>query len=44
MLSTTGNYNAMLLYSAACCLVGPLLLLTLGRTPRFAALPMLTHP
>lgn len=44
MLSTTGNYNAMLLYSAACCLVGPLLLLTLGRTPRFAASPMLAHP
>ena len=44
MLSTTGNYNAMLFYSAACCIVGPLLLLTLGRTPRFAASPMLAHP
>lgn len=44
MLSTTGNYNAMLFYSAACCVVGPLLLLTLGRTPRFAASPMLAHP
>ena len=35
MLARTGSYNAMLVYSAACCLIGPLLLLTLGRVPHF---------
>lgn len=37
MLARTGSYTAMLVYSAACCLIGPLLLLTLGRVPRFTA-------
>lgn len=40
LLSRTGSYSAMLLYSMACCLVGPLLLLTLGRAPRFSAQPL----
>ncbi|MDB5982190.1 MAG: major facilitator superfamily mfs 1 [Pseudomonas sp.] len=35
MLSRTGDYTAMLMYCLACCVVGPLLLLTLGRVPRF---------
>ncbi|MEH6482974.1 MULTISPECIES: MFS transporter [Pseudomonas] len=43
LLATTGGYNAMLVYSAACCLVGPLLLLTLGRVPRFSAAPLPSH-
>jgi hypothetical protein len=37
MLARTGSYSAMLVYSAACCIIGPLLLLTLGRVPRFNA-------
>ncbi|MDB6141455.1 MAG: major facilitator superfamily mfs 1 [Pseudomonas sp.] len=37
MLSRTGDYTAMLIYCLACCVIGPLLLLTLGRVPRFAA-------
>ncbi|MEI9267490.1 MFS transporter, partial [Pseudomonas aeruginosa] len=35
LLSRTGSYSAMLTYTLACSLVGPLLLLTLGRVPRF---------
>jgi MFS family permease len=45
MLSQTGSYNGMLTYSLICCIVGPLLLLTLGRAPRFAvAQPLHAHP
>nr|WP_315243032.1 MFS transporter [uncultured Albidiferax sp.] len=33
LLRSTGGYSAMLLVCAACCVVGPLLLLTLGRYP-----------
>ncbi|WP_249674712.1 MFS transporter [Pseudomonas abieticivorans] len=43
LLARTGSYTAMLLYSAACCVIGPLLLLTLGRVPRFAAHALPTH-
>jgi MFS family permease len=35
MLSRSGDYSAMLMYCMVCCLIGPLLLLTLGRAPRF---------
>jgi MFS family permease len=38
LLARTGTYSAMLTYCTLCCLVGPALLLTLGRAPRFAAL------
>jgi hypothetical protein len=40
MLSRTGSYTSMLLYSMTCSLIGPLLLLTLGRAPHFAAQPI----
>ena len=43
LLARTGSYTAMLVYSAACCVVGPLLLLTLGRVPRFDAQPLPSH-
>lgn len=33
MYKASGNYAPMLVYSAACCVIGPLLLLTLGRMP-----------
>ncbi len=33
LLRSTGGYSAMLVVCAACCVVGPLLLLTLGRYP-----------
>ena len=33
LLRSTGGYSTMLLVCAACCVVGPLLLLTLGRYP-----------
>lgn len=36
MLSQSGSYTSMLIYSAACCMIGPLLLLTLGSVPRFS--------
>lgn len=35
MLSRSGDYSAMLVYCMVCCLIGPLLLLMLGRAPRF---------
>ncbi|HCI3965730.1 MFS transporter [Pseudomonas aeruginosa] len=44
LLSRTGSYSAMLTYTLACSLVGPLLLLTLGRVPRFVATPLAAHP
>jgi len=34
-LSQTGSYNLMLIYCLACSVIGPLMLLTLGRPPRF---------
>ncbi|HHQ2813391.1 MULTISPECIES: MFS transporter [Pseudomonas] len=43
LFARTGSYTAMLVYSAACCVVGPLLLLTLGRVPRFDAQPLPSH-
>lgn len=43
MLSRTGNYDAMLMYCLACCVIGPLLLLTLGRVPRFVEPPLSAH-
>jgi sugar phosphate permease len=43
MLSRTGDYSAMLMYCLACCVIGPLLLLTLGRVPRFVASPLSAH-
>ncbi|MDB6050813.1 MAG: major facilitator superfamily mfs 1 [Pseudomonas sp.] len=43
MLSRTGDYSAMLMYCLACCVVGPLLLLTLGRVPRFVAPALSAH-
>lgn len=43
LLSRTGTYSAMLVYCLACSLVGPLLLLTLGRVPRFASTPFAAH-
>lgn len=43
MLSRTGDYSAMLMYCLACCVIGPLLLLTLGRVPRFVAPPLSAH-
>jgi MFS family permease len=43
LLSRTGTYSAMLVYCLACSLVGPLLLLTLGRVPRFASTPLAAH-
>ncbi|WP_137822504.1 MFS transporter [Pseudomonas sp. D(2018)] len=43
LLSHTGTYSAMLVYCLACSLVGPLLLLTLGRVPRFASTPLAAH-
>lgn len=44
LLSRTGNYSAMLVYSLACSVIGPLLLLTMGRAPRFStpAIPVLS--
>lgn len=33
MYKASGNYAPMLAYSVACCVIGPLLLLTLGRMP-----------
>ena len=33
LLRSTGGYAAMLIVCAACCVIGPLLLLTLGRYP-----------
>lgn len=33
MYKASGGYSPMLAYSAACCVVGPLLLLTMGRMP-----------
>lgn len=33
LLRSTGGYAAMLMVCAACCVIGPLLLLTLGRYP-----------
>ncbi|ENT8437220.1 TPA: MFS transporter [Pseudomonas aeruginosa] len=44
LLSRTDSYSAMLTYTLACSLVGPLLLLTLGRVPRFVATPLAAHP
>ncbi|MBD1586135.1 MFS transporter [Pseudomonas typographi] len=43
LLSRTGSYSAMLVYSLACCVIGPLLLLTLGRVPRFASPAIAAH-
>ncbi|MEE1924567.1 MFS transporter [Pseudomonas sp. 148P] len=43
LLARTGSYTAMLVYSAACCVLGPLLLLTLGPVPRFNAQPLPCH-
>lgn len=43
LLSRTGTYSAMLMYCLVCSLVGPLLLLTLGRVPRFASTPIAAH-
>ncbi|MFV0926581.1 MFS transporter [Pseudomonas sp. 1239] len=43
LLARTGSYTAMLVYSAACCVVGPLLLLTLGRVPHFGTQPLPSH-
>ena len=40
LLSRTGSYSALLIYSLACSLIGPLLLLTLGRVPRFGFAPI----
>ncbi|MBP77539.1 MAG: MFS transporter [Pseudomonadales bacterium] len=34
-LSATGSYSSMLIYSVACTVLGPLLILTLGRAPNF---------
>lgn len=34
----------MLIYAIACSLIGPLLLLTLGRVPRFEPTPIAAHP
>ncbi|MBS7691902.1 MFS transporter [Pseudomonas lalucatii] len=39
LLSRTGSYSAMLVYSMACSVIGPLLLLTLGRAPHFGTQP-----
>ncbi|AMO77650.1 MFS transporter [Pseudomonas sp. R3.Fl] len=44
LLSRTGGYSAMLVYSLACSLIGPLLLLTLGSAPRFVSTPIASHP
>jgi len=44
MLSRTGSYSLMLTYAIACSLIGPLLLLTLGRVPRFEPTPIAAHP
>lgn len=44
LLSRTGSYSAMLTYTLACSLVAPLLLLTLGRVPRFVVTPLAAHP
>lgn len=44
MLSRSGDYSAMLMYCMACCLIGPLLLLMLGRAPRFHGAAMLAQP
>lgn len=44
MLSRAGDYSAMLVYCMACCLIGPVLLLALGRAPRFQHAPMLAQP
>ncbi|MCO6058542.1 MFS transporter [Pseudomonas sp. MOB-449] len=43
LLSRTGTYSAMLVYCLVCSLVGPLLLLTLGRVPRFVSTPIAAH-
>jgi len=44
LLSRTGSYSPMLIYAIACSLIGPLLLLTLGRVPRFEPTPIAAHP
>lgn len=36
-LSYTGTYTAMLIYSLACSIIGPLMLLTLGKVPQFSS-------
>jgi len=36
LLSHTGSYSAMLVYSLACSIIGPALLMTLGKVPRYA--------
>ncbi|MBQ1764880.1 MAG: MFS transporter [Aquincola sp.] len=43
MYKSSGNYNAMLAYCVGCCIVGPLLLLTLGRQPASSGGPS-GHP
>ena len=44
LLSRTGSYSPMLIYAIACSLIGPLLLLTLGRVPRFEPTQIAAHP
>jgi MFS family permease len=43
MLSRSGDYSAMLVYCMTCCLIGPLLLLMLGRAPGFQGAAMLAQ-
>ncbi|SES04506.1 MULTISPECIES: MFS transporter [Halopseudomonas] len=40
-LSQTGSYTTMLVYCLVCSIVGPLMLLTLGRAPQFETQPPL---
>lgn len=42
MYKSTGSYDAMLAYCMGCCVLGPLLLLTLGRQPAVGA--TVAHP
>ncbi|MDY0748163.1 MFS transporter [Paucibacter sp. R3-3] len=40
MYKASGDYGPLLAYSTACCVIGPVLLLTLGRMPRVGSLQL----
>lgn len=40
MYQASGGYGPLLAYSTTCCVIGPALLLTLGRMPRVGNLKL----
>ena len=42
LLSYTGGYTAMLIYSLACSIIGPALLMTLGKVPKHSSVSALS--